>query len=100
MPTPATRLRGVGRVHKVDRHACPSGFVRNKHAQLIEGPAMPLIAIFSTNRNPFSDACEVFKSDCLASTSSLVDQGFGYAVVDIFLEAMLTPREFLETAFG
>src|SRR3989440_9606226 len=99
MPTLATRLAGVPWVNKPDRNTSPSCFVGDKHAKLGESPGLPFIAVFASNRYPLSNACQVFKSQCLARLNSFVYQGFRYSMIGVLLKAVLTSTHLLETAF-
>src|SRR5205823_14674992 len=71
----------------------------DKASELVESPRMPFVAISSTNRDPLSDACQVFKSDCLASTNSLMYQGFADNVVGVLLKTFLSSAHVFQASF-
>jgi hypothetical protein len=59
-----------------------------------------LFALRQVGPDSLTNACQVFESQCLASTNGFVDKGLGYAMVDIFLKALFASRELPQTAFG
>ena len=100
MSTLATGTRGVRRVNEPHVHTSPGGLVGDVHAELIEGPGMPLVAMFTPNRCPLSNAGEVLESQCLARYDGFSYQGLTDLVVDVFLKTLLTSTQLFETAFG
>lgn len=81
-------------------NACPSSFVGDELAELVESPGMPLIAMFVSNRDPLSDTCQVFERECLARYGGFLHQGLRDAVVHVLLEAALPARVLSETSLG
>ncbi len=61
---------------------------------------MPFVAVFSTNRDSLPNACQIFQSECLASTNSFVYQGLTHHVIGVFLESMLSAREVLQATLS
>ena len=96
----ATGTRSVSRVDKPGRNTSPGCLVAHKASELGERPGMPLVAIHTPNRCSLSDASQVFKSDCLACTNSLLYQGLANYVVGILLKTFLTSAHLLQAAFG
>src|ERR1700726_4279077 len=45
VPAPRAGLGGIGRVYEIDWHARPGRLVGQEQAELIEGPAMPFVAV-------------------------------------------------------
>jgi hypothetical protein len=92
------RATGIPRIYQMQRNARPGSFVREKLAQLVESPGMPLIAMFVANRYPLSDSTQVLKSDCLARYGGFLHQGLRDTVIHIYLKATLPACILAQTA--
>ena len=99
MPTLGTGTARVPRINEPERNASPCCFVGKEDAELIESPGMPFRAVCSTDRYSRSNACQVFKRECLASMNSLLNQGFTDTVVRVFLEPLFTSAHLFEATF-
>src|SRR6185437_3519143 len=88
MPTSRAGAAGIPWVYQMHWHACPCRFVRNKLAELEEGPGMPFVA----NRYPLSNPTQVFQSQCLARYDGFSHYGFADTVIHVLLEAALPSR--------
>ncbi|HEV8194658.1 MAG TPA: hypothetical protein VGP82_24665, partial [Ktedonobacterales bacterium] len=66
VPTAATGATGISGIHQIHLHARPGRLVGEELTQLEEGPRVPLVAMFVTDRYPLSDSRQIFKSQCLA----------------------------------
>src|SRR5712691_12921398 len=100
MSTLTTGLGCIGRIDKPHRNTRPGCFVGNVHPQLVEGPGVPFIAVFSPNVNSLTNACQVFQSECLARYNGFLDQGATDLLIRVLHEAFFTSTQFLETALG
>src|SRR5437870_397495 len=99
MPTVATGATSIPRVNEPYRNTRPGSLVTNKHAELVESPGMPLVAVFVTNSYPLPDASQVFESQCLARLSSFLYQGLTNHMVRVFLKTFLASAHFLQATF-
>ena len=61
---------------------------------------MPLVTMCALNRDPLTNAIEVFESDCLARDDGLLNKLLADAVVRVFLEAGFMLSHAADTAFG
>ncbi len=100
MPAAQTRLRGVGRVDQPDLDSSPGRLVGEKYTQLKEGPGMPLVSLFAPNHCLFSNAGQVFESQCLARDDGFPYQSLADGMVDVFHIPAFPPAHLLETPFG
>src|SRR5712692_8691906 len=99
MSTLRTGTRGVSRVNKPDRNTRPCCFVGDHDAELIEGPAMPFIAVLVANSDTLSNTSQVLKSECLARYNGFLYQGFAYLVIGVLLETLLTSAHLFQATF-
>ena len=84
----------------MNRNTCPGGLIGDEQAQLEEGPGMPLVAMFASNRCSLPNPRQVFKSNCLARYDGFLDKLLTDAVVHVFLKSGFASPYAADAALG
>jgi hypothetical protein len=90
----------IARVHQIYRHTRTVGFVGHEGAQLKERPAMQDCPLRATNRNPRTDALEIFQGNGSICVFRLGNQLLADAVIGVPGKTVLFARQSFEFAFG
>lgn len=98
--TTRTGLRSIAGVNQFDQHACDFSFVGDKLAELTESPRLVPAPLGFSNRSPFADTFQIFKSDTAISVFSLRHKPFANHMVGIPSKSGFPAREFLEMSFS
>ncbi len=95
-----TGSTGVTWINGNHENTRESRLILNEGSQLSERPGMDDSPLAFSNRNPFTDALEVFQCNTAMSVFGLSHQSLGYAMVGISLEASLPAASPFEFALG
>src|SRR5579872_1820416 len=96
MPTAATRLAGIGRVHVHHWHTGQPRLVGNERAQLRERPTVQHSPLALGTVDATADALKVLKRDSASCVFRRADNGLAETVVDILAEASLASTALLQ----
>ena len=100
MVAPMTGLRGIGRIHKHQRHTSGVRLVGHKLPQLVEAPAMVAIPLLLAELGPLSNARQVFEGNLALCRLGFLDELLADPVVNRSHMALLSPRQPFQQAFG
>src|SRR5690606_9197588 len=95
-----TSLRGIGWMHIENLDSLSSGFILNKHLQLVKGPSVEPRADFFARFNAISDIFQIFKKN--RRTSILLcfgDDFFRHAVVHMASRTLFSAGDLSQSLF-
>jgi len=95
-----TLLACVGGVHQNNGGAYLKRLVLDERSKLKKSPVSQPIALFAPSRYPLADTLKIFKGDTATGAFSIQHDGFGDAVVDVFLVPSLFTRYLTEFSRG
>jgi len=93
-------LRGVSRVNAFNQHTNEFGLIFNKLAQLAERPGVMLPPLVLTNRDPVTDALEVFKSYTATAVFDLCNNTLADYVINMGSKPLLFLCSLLHKSLG
>lgn len=91
---------GVLGIDQDHRHTRTPRLVRDKRAQLKEGPTMQRGSLAATNRNPLANPTQVFEGNRSLCVFRLRHKLLADAMVGIFRKTSFLARKFLQFALG
>ena len=90
-PAHCTRAAGAAWINVDHSHARLRGFVADKRPELPKRPGVARTTLLASNRDSLPNPVQVFEHECLTLRACLQHQRLADAVIDVFLEAVLTP---------
>ncbi len=89
-PAHCTRAAGAAWINVDHSHARLRGFVADKRPELPKRPGVARTTLLASNRDSLPNPVQVFEHECLTLRACLQHQRLADAVIDVFLEAVLT----------
>ena len=97
-PARGTSAAGVARIHQNHGYPSQPSLVIYERTELIETPVSKSCSLTAAGRNPITNTTQVFEGDTARGAFSRLHDGFGDAVVRVFLKPGLLTSDPLELA--
>ncbi len=91
---------GVPRVYQKYGNTSAFRFVGHKSTKLVERPTMQCCPLLATNRNPGTDALQIFQGNRSICVFRFGNQHFANAMIGVFGKTAFFARKSLQLAFG